>query len=144
MPEGDVRVQPGLVIPDAELQETTSRASGPGGQHVNKTSTRVSLRWLPAESEALSEAQRERLLRRLEARLTHAGALLIHADEYRSQSRNRDAARQRLAEIVREALHVPRNRRATKPSRSSKERGLAAKRARSVKKQLRRRPSRDD
>ncbi len=134
----DLEVQPGLVIPGAELREAASRSGGPGGQHVNKTSTRVTLRWNPGESSCLSAAQRARLRRKLGPRLTRSGDVVVHARRHRSRARNRALARERLAELVRDALATPRARVATRPSRASRERRLEAKRRRSALKRLRR------
>jgi len=128
--EGDIPVRPGLAIPEAELVELASRASGPGGQHVNKSATRVTLRWRPGESGVLSEAQRRRLLVALRGRLTRDGELVVHADRERSRRRNREAARARIAELVREGLEVPRHRRKTAPTRASRLRRRDEKRQR--------------
>lgn len=130
-------MRPGLTIPAGELRETASRAGGPGGQHVNKASTRVTLRWAVAESAALSEAQRARLALRLAGRLSRDGELAVHASDERSRARNRTLARERLAELVRTALAVRRPRRATAPTRGSRERRLAQKRRRAVNKRAR-------
>jgi len=126
----DLEIRPGLVIPAAELQEAASRSGGPGGQHVNKTSTRVTLRWNALSSESLNETQRRRLQRRLESRLTRSGDLLVHARQQRSRARNRELARERLAELVREGLAAPRKRVATRATRASRQRRLDAKRKR--------------
>jgi ribosome-associated protein len=142
-PEGLV-VRRGLVIPEDELHVEFSRSGGPGGQNVNKVATRVTLRWGLAASRAVGEAQRERLQRRLAARLTRAGELLVHVDESRSQARNREIARRRLAETVRRALAEPRVRRATRPTKASRERRLAGKQRRSKVKRQRRAPPADD
>jgi ribosome-associated protein len=107
---------------------------------VNKTSTRVTLRWCPAASTALSEAQRARLLERLAGRLTREGELVVHAGAERSRARNRALARTRLAELVRAALAVRRPRRPTAPTAGARERRLAAKRRRSARKRERRSP----
>lgn len=123
----DIEIFRSLIIPDSELRELASRASGPGGQHVNKTSTRVTLRWRPADSEALSDEQRARLLEQLEGRLTRSGEIVVDADRFRSRARNRELASERLAEIVREALHEAAPRKPTRPTRGSKERRHAAK-----------------
>jgi ribosome-associated protein len=125
-------VQPGLSIPEAELEETASRARGPGGQNVQKTSTRVTLRWCVARSRALGERERARLTTRLAHRLTARGELVIHADETRSQARNRSLARARLAALVRTALAVRRPRRPTRPGAAAAARRLEAKRVRGV------------
>ncbi|APH45843.1 aminoacyl-tRNA hydrolase [Microbacterium sp. 1.5R] len=136
-----LRVSSGLTIPEAELSWRFSRSSGPGGQGVNTADSRVELLWDAAGSTALTPHQRDRLLDRLSGRLVN-GVLTIAASEHRAQLRNRDAARERLASIVAEALRPPApQRRATKPSRGSKERRLKAKQRRTDVKQLRRRPS---
>ncbi|MGH0038357.1 MAG: alternative ribosome rescue aminoacyl-tRNA hydrolase ArfB [Myxococcota bacterium] len=140
----DVVVRRGLVIPASELVETASRAGGPGGQHVNKANTRVSLRWNARGSSVLGPVQRQRLLDRLGARLTASGELVVHASRHRSRERNREAARERLAELVRGALVVERARVATRPTRASRERKLAEKRRRSGVKRTRGRVRRDD
>ncbi|WP_341978337.1 alternative ribosome rescue aminoacyl-tRNA hydrolase ArfB [Microbacterium sp. LWO13-1.2] len=130
----------GLTIPESELSWRFSRSSGPGGQSVNTADSRVELVWDAAGSTALSPIQRERLFERLSGRLV-GGVLTIVASEHRAQVRNRDAARDRLATIVAEALRPPAPpRRPTKPSRGSKERRLKAKQQRTDVKQLRRRP----
>jgi ribosome-associated protein len=137
-------VKRGLVIPEDELHVEFSRSGGPGGQNVNKVATRVTLRWALSASRALGEVQRGRLQRRLGARMTRAGELLVHADESRSQARNREIARRRLAEIVRRALAEPRVRRATRPTKASRERRLAGKERRARVKRQRRAPPADD
>jgi ribosome-associated protein len=129
MPE-DLEIRRGLVIPGEELREAASRSGGPGGQHVNKASTRVTLRWRLGSSSAVSEAQRARLRRRLASRLTRADELVVHAGGARSRARNRERARERLAELVREGLAVRRARRPTRPSGASRERRLEGKRRR--------------
>jgi ribosome-associated protein len=130
-------VASGLVIPGREIHESASRAGGPGGQHVNKTSTRVTLRWNVETSEVLSDAQRRRLRRRLASRLTRRGALVVHADATRSRTRNRALARERLAALVREGLATRRPRRATRPGAAARARRVQAKRRRSAIKQRR-------
>lgn len=136
-PEDDLRVRHDLKIPSDEIRETVSRSSGPGGQHVNKTSTRVTLRWNLPASAAPSEVQRERMIERLARRLTRTGDLVVSADETRSQSRNREIARARIVEILRESLTVERARRPTKPSRAAKGRRTDAKTRRGVVKRTR-------
>ena len=120
-----------LTIPEAELVETASRASGPGGQHVNKTSTRVTLRWNVRSTEALGPVRRARVEENLSSRVTRAGEILVHASRHRSRARNRDLARDRLAELLRGALSKKRVRKATRPTRSSREKTLALKKQRS-------------
>lgn len=133
----DLPVGRGVVIPGRELTVRTSRASGPGGQGVNTTDSRVELRWDVRGSAALDEAQRERVLGRLAPRLTADGVLVLHADEHRSQHRNRDAARARLRDLVADALVPPRPRRPTRRTRASVERRLTAKRRRGERKRQR-------
>ena len=135
-----LQVTSGVTIPESELSWRFSRSSGPGGQGVNTADSRVELMWDAAGTTALSPVQRERLLDRLSGRLVD-GVLTIAASEFRAQLRNRDAARDRLAAIVADALRPPPPaRRATKPTRGAKERRLTAKKQRTDVKQLRRRP----
>jgi ribosome-associated protein len=141
--ERPLDVRPDLRIPADELHESASRSSGPGGQHVNKTETRVTLRWNVRDSRALREEQRARLLARLSGRLTRRGHLVVHAQRTRSRAQNRELARQRLAELVRDALHAPAARVATRASRAQRERRLEAKRRRSAIKRARGRPGGD-
>lgn len=130
----------GLVVPDAELVERFSRSSGPGGQGVNTTDSRVELRWDIASSRALDDAQRATLERRLGDRLVD-GTLVIVSSEHRAQLQNRNAARARLAALVAEAFEPPAPpRRPTRPSRAARQRRVDAKRRRGELKSLRRRP----
>ncbi len=140
----DLRVHRGLVIPAGELRAAASRSSGPGGQHVNKSSTRVTLRWSIETSEVLSDRQRALLLSRLDHRLTQSGELILHAGRARSRTRNLERARERLVEIVSEALATARTRIATKASAGARKRGAQQKRHRSEVKSRRRRPGFDD
>ena len=133
----DLPIGRGVVIPGHELTVRTSRASGPGGQGVNTTDSRVELRWDVAGSTALDDGQRARLRERPGPRLTVDGVLVLHAEEHRSQHRNRDAARARLRELVTEALVPPRPRRPTRRTRASVERRLDAKRRRGARKRER-------
>jgi ribosome-associated protein len=130
----------GLVIPDVELVERFSRSSGPGGQSVNTTDSRVELSWDVGASAVLTDAQRQRLYERLGGRLSD-GVLTIAAAEHRSQLLNRNAARARLQHLVATALEPPAPpRRATRPSRAAKARRVEAKRRRGEVKAGRRRP----
>ncbi|KQQ51242.1 MULTISPECIES: alternative ribosome rescue aminoacyl-tRNA hydrolase ArfB [unclassified Plantibacter] len=139
----DLEVSPQLTIPAAELRWRFSRSSGPGGQHVNTSDSRVQLSWSVAESVVLSEAQRERLLAQLGARLV-AGTITVTVSQERSQLRNRELALDALAGRLRAALApsaAP--RRPTRPTRGSARRHTAAKQQRSATKQQRRRPADD-
>jgi len=141
---GDLQLPPGrglpdgLTIPADELIERFSRSSGPGGQSVNTTDSRVELHWDVAASAALSESQRTRLLARLSGRLNN-GVLTVTASEHRAQLRNRVAARERLAALVAAALTPQRVRRPTRPSQAARQRRLDAKRHRGALKTSRRR-----
>lgn len=136
-----LRVSAALTIPESELSWRFSRSSGPGGQGVNTADSRVELVWDAANSGVLSSLQRERLLDRLSGRLVD-GVLTIAASEHRAQLRNRDAARERLAALVADALRPPAPaRRPTKPTRGAKERRLTAKKQRTDVKRLRRPPT---
>ena len=119
-----------LTIPGRELQVQVSTSGGPGGQHANKTSTRVSLRWNIVQSQVLATWQRNLLLEKLGSRLTNAGELIIHADDSRSQSMNHQRARERLTELVQKSLTRPKSRKPTRPSRSAKKRRMDNKKRR--------------
>lgn len=136
----DIPIPGGPTIPAIELSWSASRASGPGGQHVNKTSTRVTLEWSITRSAVLDDAQRARLLEKLAGRITNEGVLQVHAEDARSQLRNRELAAVRLAELVEAALRRPKARRPTRPSRGAKERRLKAKKVRSDTKSTRKSP----
>lgn len=139
----DLTVSPSLTIPAAELGWRFSRSSGPGGQHVNTSDSRVELLWNVAESPVLDEEQRAVLLARLGRRLV-GGVVTVAAHEQRSQLRNREIALEKLGELVAAALAPPAAaRRPTKPTRGSKRRHQAAKQQRSATKQLRKRPPSD-
>jgi ribosome-associated protein len=137
--EDDISVSPELTIPRAELQVRASRAGGPGGQHVNTSSTRIELLWDLTHSRAVSEEVRARLLAKLAARLDSEGMVRVVASDRRSQAQNRAAAEERLATIVKRALVVPKKRRPTRPTASSREQRLAEKKRRGERKRDRRR-----
>jgi ribosome-associated protein len=130
----------GFSIPESEVTLRAVRSSGPGGQNVNKVSTKVVLRFAFAESLALTPGQKERLREAFPGYLTKAGELLLASDETRSQETNRELAWSRLGNILRTIRTPPRARRETKPSRASKERRLAGKEHRSQVKKTRRAP----
>src|SRR3954467_2732922 len=132
-----MRVRPGLEIPDSEVLVRTSRSSGPGGQHANVTASRIEAVFDVAASTALSEDQKRRVMARCGPRVTAAG------QDARGQARNRELALERLRERLSSALHVPRSRRKTRPTKASRERRLDKKRRQSERKSARRRP-RDD
>lgn len=144
MEQENVPAGPALAIPMAEITLRASRAGGPGGQHVNTSSSRIEAVWSVRSSRALSEAQRALLLQRLASRLDGKGQLRVVAQEHRSQLRNREAALARLGDVVRRALVVRRPRKATRPTRASEERRLTQKRQRSAVKRDRGRPRPDD
>jgi ribosome-associated protein len=129
--ENLLQVSEALSIPRGELDVRVSRSSGAGGQHVNKTSSRVEIFWNVRGSRALTEEQRARLIDKLASRLTTEGSVRIVASDMRSQSRNRDLAEEKLADLVRRALVVPKKRKATRPSKASKEARLEEKKRRS-------------
>lgn len=138
-----LQVNARLRIPEAELQWRFSRSSGPGGQSVNTTDSRVELSFDVARSPSLGAVARQRALERLASRLVD-GVLTIAAEEHRSQLRNRQAARARLADVLREATAPPPPpRRPTKPSRAARERRLDSKRKAGTTKRLRQRPTDD-
>ena len=135
-----------IVIPEHEIIERAIRASGPGGQHVNKVSTAIELRFFIWASSVLPEALKQRLANKRDQRITAAGEVVIQAQRYRSQEQNREDARNRLAALVRSVLEPPKPRLATKPTRASQRRRLENKRAHATLKQQRQTThiSRDD
>jgi ribosome-associated protein len=134
IPRESIQVNSRLAIPLEDVELRTSRSSGPGGQHTQKTETRVEAVFDVTRSAALSERQKEQLLGRV------GPVVRAVAQDERSQSRNRELALARLAETIREGLRVPRKRRATRPTAAARERRLEEKRRRATTKELRRRP----
>lgn len=135
---GPIQISGSVAIPETELSWRFSRSSGPGGQNVNKTSTAAELSFDVAGSPSIPDTLRDRALERLSTRLVD-GVLTIRAEEYRSQMRNRQAACERLAALLREAIAPPpRKRRPTKPSRGAVERRIQSKKQRSQTKANRR------
>jgi ribosome-associated protein len=133
-----IRVTNDLAIDDREVDERFVRASGPGGQNVNKVSTAVELRF-DVRASSLPTAVKDRLLALAASRVTGDGVLLIDSREHRTQARNREAARDRLVELIAQAARPPRRRKATKPRRAAREKRLEAKKLRSRVKALRHR-----
>ncbi|CAN5730428.1 alternative ribosome rescue aminoacyl-tRNA hydrolase ArfB [soil metagenome] len=134
----DVRVNRRLEIPSHELEERFTTSSGPGGQHANKASTRVELVWNVETSSVLGPRQRERIRSRLANRIDSNGVLRVASEKHRSQLRNREEAKKRLAELIDRALKVEPARVKTKPTRAGRERRLQQKRRRSEIKRARR------
>ena len=132
-----VEINNSLSIPDEEFTFEFSRSSGPGGQNVNKVSTRATLLFDVSGSPSLTEEQRSRIMDRLQTRITKAGLLRVTSQKHRSQSANREAARERFAELIRMALQRPRPRRKTRISKAVRERRLKDKKQRSLLKRQR-------
>ncbi len=140
-PDERLAIAPGLDLPRSELEFRASRSGGPGGQHVNTSSTRVEVWWDIACSPTLTDEQRQCLIARLAARLDSAGRLRLVSSGSRSQLRNRDEVTERLIGLVAAALKVPKRRKATRPTRATKAARLEAKRRRgATKRERRRRP----
>ena len=139
-----LRINDTLFIADWELSESFVRSSGPGGQNVNKVSTAVELRFEAERSPHLSPQVKARLKRLAGRRWTNEGAIVIQAEETRSQAQNREMARDRLVDLIRAALVVPKRRVATKPTYGSVQRRLVAKKVRGAVKAGRAEPDEDD
>jgi len=136
--DGVLQLSEAVAIPRTELVYRASRAGGAGGQHVNTSSTRIELLWNVRASQALDEAQRARVAAKLATRLDGEGWLRVVSSARRSQGQNRQAAEERLVELIRGALVVPKRRRPTKPSRGAKEARLSEKKKRGDTKRQRR------
>lgn len=139
----DLVITPHLSIPGAELRVAFARSGGPGGQHVNKTETKVELRWGATTTAAISAQERVRLISRLRSRITADGDLVVTSSRTRDQARNRADAREKMAALIRAALAQPKPRRPTGPSRRAARRRLDAKRRRGRLKDSRRAPTPD-
>lgn len=133
----DLPIKNGVVIPGYEIEITASRAGGPGGQHVNKASTRITVRWNIKQTTALSDVQKERVLQNLASRVTEDGDLIIHSGASRSQQQNKKEALDRLIKIVGRALYIPKKRMKTRVSKEAKETRLREKKLRSDVKKMR-------
>ncbi len=136
MATDELRLSGSLAIPASELAVEYARSGGPGGQHVNKTETKVTLR-LDVPASSLPDHVKAKLMVRLAPRLTKNGELLVSCDEHRERPRNLEKARERLIEILKQALVEPKKRKPTKPSRGAKARRLSEKKRTSEKKQTR-------
>lgn len=132
-----IQVTADIAIPESEISERFVRASGPGGQNVNKVSTAVELRFDPSQSSAITSEVRDRLRAIAGSRMTADGVLVIDARRHRTQAQNREDARERLADLVRQALVRPRRRRATRPGKGAVERRIEVKKRRSDTKRAR-------
>ena len=135
-----IRISRSVTIPDSELDVRFTRSGGPGGQHANKTSTRVEIAWNVATSAALGPRQRARLLESLRSRLDSSGTLRVASDKHRSQLRNREEVSARLEALVRDGLRTRKKRIATGPTEASKQKRLDEKRRRAKTKRARRTP----
>ena len=138
-----LHIQNGVIIPGHELEVQASLSGGPGGQHVNKTHSRITLRWHLDSSQSLSERQRIYLHTRITNRITNAGFVVVHCDKHRQQRRNIKGARQVLQELIYTGLQRPKKRRPTRPTRSSQRKRVDGKKKRGDLKKNRRKPTGD-
>lgn len=144
MIKNDVHIKNGITIPEHELEITASRAGGPGGQHVNKASTRVTVRWNVKNTTIFTDEQKERVLQKLSSRLTTEGDLIINNSTSRSRDHNRKMALDQLAHDIKKALHVPKKRMKTRVPQQIQEARLQSKMRRGHIKKLRQEKIRDD
>lgn len=135
--KNDLFIKNNITIPEHELEITSSRAGGPGGQHVNKTNTKITIRWNVKTTSVLTEEQKERVIAKLQSQLTTEGDLIIYNNESRSQQQNKKLALAHLAQQIRQALYIPKKRIKTRVSKSTKEARLKAKSYRSEIKKMR-------
>lgn len=135
--KNDLHIKNGVTIPGYEIELIASRSGGAGGQHVNKTDTRITVRWNIKMTIALNEEQKKQVLENLKSRLTTDGDLIIHNSESRSQNQNKEMALVRLAQEVRNALYIPKKRMATRVSKATKESRFREKTHRSIIKKMR-------
>lgn len=133
----DLPIKNGITIPESELEITTSRSGGAGGQHVNKTNSRITVRWNVRTTTALTDEQKERVINKLQSRVTTEGDLIIHHSSSRSQQQNKRLALEQLARDIAYALHVPKKRTATRISAGKKEARLDTKKQHGTIKKLR-------
>lgn len=138
MPDDDIKVNDDLSIPRSEIETRATRSSGAGGQHVNKTASRIEITWNVRTSRSLTGDQRERLLAKLESRLSEQGEIRIVASDTRSQLRNREHAEKRLAGLIARSLTVRKKRKPTRRPRAANEARLTEKKKHSEKKRDRR------
>lgn len=138
MPDDDIKVNDELSIPRSEIETKATRSSGAGGQHVNKTASRIEITWNIRASRSLTDEQRERLLAKLASRLSEEGEIRIVASDTRSQLRNREHAEKKLADLMARSLTVKKKRKPTRRPRAANEARLTEKKKHSEKKRERR------